>query len=157
MKYIKYLDGSWRLDEYFLYLDSLEGKVSPSALEFAKKKNHYDLRSHESLHDAWLQELKLFESAEGERFEIRIVNVYSRYLGPYHDLEFSLNYLGVVGFHIQGQNLSNGHGDVLMHEMCMEGVDLMSHELLFSTGSTIKIVFRGFQHECRVIDERLPS
>lgn len=150
MKYIKKLSGGgWDLTAYYDYLNANQEKFPLEASVFALDQRNYDLTSHQSLHDAWLEWLLVSEPATGARSETRNIQIECRFLGPYHDYYIELKYIDVGEYKIiTGQAMSNpfvSHGDLLMHEMCIENSHL-SHEMEFSSGAIIKIKSGGFSH-----------
>src|SRR5258706_8378391 len=96
MKYIKDASGGgWDLKSYFGYLDDIKDRLPADLFAFARNADNYDLMSHQSLHDAWLNSVLMIENATGSRSEIRKVSIECRFLGPYHDLEIILLYSNV--------------------------------------------------------------
>jgi hypothetical protein len=153
MKYIVDLpSGGWDLGNYFLHLNNAKEKLPAEVFSFASDTRNYDLESHQSLHDAWLENLKITEPASGDRSEIRTIEIECRFLGPYHDLFINLKYSGVSSFsfltpEVTGEEKFStvGHGDLLMHEITMNQ-NQMNHELIFSRGSIFKIAFANLRH-----------
>lgn len=152
MKHIIDLEaGGWSLDNYFIYLEGVKEKFPVEVFEFAADSRNYDLTSHQSLHDAWLESLKISEPASGLRGEVREIQIDCQFLGPYHDSFINLRYSGVSSFSlltpgsVEGGASKIGHGDLLMHEITISE-DQMSHELIFSRGSIFRIAFTGLQH-----------
>jgi hypothetical protein len=152
MKYIKDTAEGWLLDNYFSYLESCEN-MDPKTKSFAIDRSRYDLSSPGSLHDAWLDRLSLIEEASGNRHQVRPLSVVVEFLGPYHDRRFRLTYSGVRKYVMQGDKLSNGHGDLLMHEFSMDDHGLTAHEMNFSSGSSLIFVFERFDFEEQVIEQ----
>jgi hypothetical protein len=151
MKYIKYGAEGWSLDDYFSYIESCD-RMDPKTKSFAIDRSRYDLSSPGSLHDAWLDRLFLVEEASGNRHQVRPLNVVVELLGPYHDRRFRLTYSGVKQYVMQCDKLSNGHGDLLMHEFTMDDHGLTTHEMIFSSGSSLRFVFESFRFEEQVIE-----
>lgn len=150
MKYIQKLsDGGWELTGYFDYLNANRDQMPLEALTFAIDQRNYALTSHQSLHDAWLEWFLISEPASGSRTEIRSIQIECRFLGPYHDQYIELKYFDVYEYKIIANQVAAnplvGHGDLLMHEMRMQG-EYVAHEMVFSSGAVFEIVFRGFSH-----------
>ena len=142
MKRIKYSSESgWPLDQYFEYVESIKHSIPSHVYDLASDKSNYDLSSHTSLHDAWLESICISEPASGDRSEVRGVFIKARYLGPFHDLHIELDYSNVIGYEIikTGSDTSCGHGDLLMHEFYIDDRNYIFHEIIFSNNSQIKI------------------
>lgn len=142
-------DG-WSLTQYFDYLDLNREILPREVYEFASNREHYSLTSHRSLHDAWLEWLVVSESASGNRSEIRCVQIECRFLSPYHNQYIELKYVGVCGYVLKAidpllGNSAVGHGDLLMHEVRLEGGRVV-HEMLFSNGGSVEIWCQTFSH-----------
>jgi hypothetical protein len=140
-------------DNYFSYLPTVQDKFTHSAYQFASNPHHYDLSSHLSLHDAWLESFTVSEVATGERKQIRNIEITLCFLGPFHDFKFYLKYSSVSSYqstfgHPESTNIPipTSHGDLLIHEMRISNQGHQEHELLFSSGSTIVIAFGEFSH-----------
>lgn len=150
MKYIQKLSGGgWDLTAYFTHLNASRGKMPAEALAFALDQRNYDLTSHQSLHDAWLEWFLVSEPATGARSETRCIQIECRLLGPYHDHYIELKYVDVQEYKvIAGRAMANplvGHGDLLMHEMRSER-SYVTHEMIFSGGAIVEITFGSFSH-----------
>lgn len=150
MKHIRNLPGGgWDLTAYFDHLNANRDKMPVEALAFALDPRNYDLTSHQSLHDAWLEWFLVSEPATGARSETRGIQIECRFLGPYHDHYIELKYVDVREYKvIASQPIANplvGHGDLLMHEMRVEG-SYVTHEMVFSNGAVFEIVCLSFSH-----------
>lgn len=150
MKHIRNLPGGgWDLADYFDYLNANQDKIPAEALAFALDRRNYDLTSHQSLHDAWLEWFLVSEPATGARSETRSIQIECRFLGPYHDHYIELKYVDVSEYKvIAGQAPGSplvGHGDLLMHEVRAEGAHVI-HEMVFSNDTVFEIVCRSFAH-----------
>lgn len=139
---------------YLQYLQEHRDYFPPDVYAFAIDTQNYDLTSHQSLHDAWLERFCIAEVASGERSEIRAIQIEASFLGPYHDLKIHLVYSGVIEYSIMTPaELSHpphgviGHGDLLIHAMTLtENNKALVHELYFSRGSMFRIVCETFAH-----------
>lgn len=150
MKHIRYsLDGGWDLSHYVLYLEASRENLPEEAFLFAADLRNYDLRSHQSLHDAWLELFSVRELSSGSRSETRIAQIECRFLGPFHDLYIELIYSGVTAYRVEMPDASGSgavaHGDLLMHEVRAEE-SRVAHEMVFSRGGRIEVLCQGFLH-----------
>ncbi|MBT9513547.1 MAG: hypothetical protein IV104_14510 [Acidovorax sp.] len=151
MKYIQqFPGGEWDLTAYFVYLNANQGKFPLEAINFALDQRNYDLTSHQSLHDAWLEWFLVSEPATGARSETRGIQIECRLLGPFHDCYIELKYIDVQEYKITAGRVTKnplvGHGDLLMHEMRIERSYLI-HEMVFSGGSIVEITSGRFSHQ----------
>lgn len=142
--------GGWELSGYFNYLASIRETMPPEVLQFALDQRNYDLTSHQSLHDAWLEWILISEPATGARSEIRSTQIECRFLGPYHDQFIEIKYLGVNAYKLisadqSATNRAVAHGDLLMHEVRIEGAHVI-HEMVFSNGAMFEVTCQTFKH-----------
>lgn len=157
MNYISSLpSGGWSMDEYFKYLSMHKSKFSTAVFDFAANSQNYDLVSHQSLHDAWLEFFSIVELASGERSQVRVINIDCRFLGPYHDVQIYITYVDVLNYSLSGRSADHlnstasvGHGDLLMHEVNVTERGSITHEMVFSLGGTFKIECRDIIHSVR--------
>jgi hypothetical protein len=145
--------GVVHFDSYFMYLESVKERLPPHVYVFASDFKHYSLRDHASLHDAWLDHLHIVELAEGERSELRKIEIEACFLGPFHDRRIFLSYKNVTGYslqtspHFAALPLHHvGHGDLLIHELRFHPSGNMIHEMEFSRGSTLLIRCSDLTH-----------
>jgi len=75
---------------YSAYVESIRHKLPPHVYSFASDSRYFDLTSHSSLHDAWLETFAVQEVASGERREIRRLEIAISLLGPFHDRRIHL-------------------------------------------------------------------
>ncbi|MFZ6709581.1 hypothetical protein [Undibacterium sp. TC9W] len=144
---------------YQRYLQEHRDLFPPDVYAFAIDTGNYDLRSHQSLHDAWLERFCISEPASGERSEIRAIQIEASFLGPYHDLKIHLVYSGVIEYSIvTPQDFAHppfatiGHGDLLIHEVSLtDDNQAVVHEWYFSRGSVFRIVCETFRHSVEII------
>lgn len=151
--HIKFTDEGILLDDYFAYLSSVKERFTPELYAFAANQKHYNLTSHSSLHDSWLNFLNFQERATGERNETRDLEIDLQLLGAFHDRNINLKYKGVqsVSFDIprEFQNLPKyqvANGDLLMHEISINQYEEFEHKILFSRGSFLQISCFSIQH-----------
>jgi len=147
---IERYNRKWR--EYVQYLESFRDRIPKSALEFATAPWHYNTSDHRSLHDSWVESLVISEPSQGDRHEIRSLEVQIRLLGPYHDGNTKLRYQEVLSYSLNTQGESKyaprpnvGHGDWLCDEVRLSERSHVLHEIEFRHGSRWVI-------ECRDIE-----
>jgi hypothetical protein len=140
-------------DQYLTYLNKAKHKMPAAVYEFAIKQEHYNLDSHESLHDAWLEYLTICEPAEGERKEERCVDIKTCYLGPFHDCLIYVHYKNVRSYSLHSPAVfenpptyKSGHGDLLTHKISVLENNHIKHEVKFSRGSVLSIIFEDLEH-----------
>ncbi len=133
---------------YARYLESIRYQLPAHIYAFASDSRHFDLNSHSSLHDAWLETLTILETASGERSQIRQLEVQLCLLGPFHDLRIHLHYTGVTQYRfITPPRYDHpAHGDLLTHEVRLGHDGLLVHELLFERDATFLIECADFRH-----------
>lgn len=159
MEYLKYNEESgWDFSEYFGYLTECRSILPEELFEFFFDERRYNMESHDSLHDSWVEFIAIKEPSSGSRHEIRAVEIHVGLLGPYHDKKFVLKYSGVSNYELSREysakdnaDCSNGHGDLLVHELSVKGPHRFCHTMLFSTGRKLVIEFRTFAFEAHDI------
>lgn len=134
------------IQNYFKYIETIKQKISQSVYSFAKDSKNYDLDSQQSLHDAWLNFIKIYELSSGKRSENRKTEIVIELLGSYHDILISLTYSDVKTINMSShKELSHGWGDLLVHEFRLDKDDIhIIHELEFQYG-TIILSFKNFK------------
>lgn len=141
---------------YFSYLRSIEARLPKHIFEFASNPQHYDLTSHSSLHDAWLEGLTINEEPRNKIGQLGL-EVHLVLLGPFHDRKIHLKYSQVkaVQFHWPSSSIGPEkepvHRDVITHEIRLDSDGLLTHELLFDQKRTLSISFRDFAHQEELI------
>lgn len=154
MKYILTdKEGTTNFDEYFKYIESIKNNIPSHLYSFASDSKYYGLNSRESLHDAWLNNLNIVEPAKGERKESRAIEIEANFLGSYHDRTIKLQYKEVLAFELKTPeefsappSFEIGHGDLLYHELTLEGKETLVHEMEFSRGSVFIIKCKNIIH-----------
>ena len=138
---------------YSAYIASIQHKLPPHVYSFASDPRHFDLSSHSSLHDAWLETLTVREAASGERHEVRRMEVTLCLLGPFHDRRIHLHYTGVTRYSFtapsrfgESRYEHTAHGDLLTHEIRLGHDGLLVHELLFERDATLLIECSDIRH-----------
>lgn len=139
-------------DGYSAYVESIRGKLPKHVYAFASNPAHFNLDSHSSLHDAWLESLTVKENASGERRQIRQLEIQLCLLGPFHDRRIHLHYIEVLRYSLHGRPSTEpryehtAHGDLLTHEIRLGHDGLLIHELLFQSDSKILIESADIRH-----------
>ncbi len=162
MKFLEILPaGEYNFDfsAYLQYLEEHRVHFPADVYAFAINLQNYDLTSHQSLHDAWLERFCITEPASGERSENRAIQIEASFLGPYHDLKIHLEYSGVTAYSIDTPaEFSSppfagiGHGDLLIHALSLtEDNQAVVHELYFSRGSLFRIVCETVKHRLEML------
>jgi hypothetical protein len=138
---------------YHAYVESIREQLPPHVYAFASDIRHFDLASHSSLHDAWLESFTVRETASGERQEIRQMEIVMALLGPFHDLRIHLNYTGVTRYSLavpprygDSRYANTAHGDLFTHEVRLGHEGLLVHELLFERDATFLIECSDIRH-----------
>jgi len=144
---------------YRAYIESIREKLPPHVYAFASDIRYFDLQSHSSLHDSWLESFTVREAASGERQEIRRMEIAIALLGPFHDLRIHLHYTGVTRYSfIAPSQYGNtrfdhtAHGDLFTHEIRLGHGGLLVHELLFERDATFLIECSDIRHSEEVIE-----
>jgi hypothetical protein len=131
--------GVVHFDLYFTYPESVKECFPPHVYAFASDSKHYSLHDYSSLHDAWLDYLHIIEPAEGERRELRRIELAACFLGPFHDRRVFLSYKNVTSYSLQTSPdfaalppHRVGHGDLVVHELRIHPSGDIIHEIIFS-------------------------
>ena len=138
---------------YAAYIESIRHKLPPHIYSFASGPRYFDLSSHSSLHDAWLESLTVREVASGPSQEIRRIEIELCFLGPFHDRRIRLHYTGVARYTFttpprygEPRFEHAAHGDLLTHEIRLGHDGLFIHELLFERDATFLIECSDIRH-----------
>ena len=138
---------------YSAYVASIQHKLPPHVYSFASDPRYFDLSSHSSLHDAWLETLTVREAAGGARHEVRRMEVALCLLGPFHDRRIHLHYTGVTRYSFtapprygEPRYEYTAHGDLLTHEIRLGHDGLLIHELLFERDAALLIECSDIRH-----------
>ena len=160
MDYIQSKPGEIDYGTYKKYVQSIREKLPKHIYDFAANPGHFDLTSHSSLHDAWLESLVVDETASGERNEIRQLEVRISLLGPFHDRRIRLRYAGVARYSFDAPARYDdprydhtAHGDLFTHEIRLGHNGLFVHELLFERDATFLIECADIRHTEELIED----
>jgi hypothetical protein len=133
-------------------------RFPPHVYAFASDSKHYSLDDHASLHDALLDYFHIVDPAEGERRELRKVELEACFLGPFHDLRIFLSYKNVTDYSLQTSpdftalpSHRVGHGGLLAHELRIHPSGDIIHEMEFSRGSILLIRCNDLTHREELI------
>jgi hypothetical protein len=143
---------------YSAYIESIRHKLQPHVYSFASDSRYFDLTSHSSLHDAWLESFTVQEVAVGENSEIRDMEIAISLLGPFHDRRIYLRYIGVTRYSFvapprygESRYEHTSHGDLLTHEIRLGHDNFLIHEILFERDATFLIECSDIRHVEEVI------
>jgi hypothetical protein len=144
VKFIKYKDNSWQLEEYLEYLNKVRDELPSGAREFALSPEHYDFENPKCPHDSWVECISIKETSTGKRSEKRALEITAKFLGSFHDGFFEILYKDVQKYSLNleraaRENTKIGHGDWIIDEILFESSGLVSHEIVFSDSGMWKI------------------
>ncbi len=138
---------------YRVYLESIREKLPPHVYAFASDIRYFNLESHSSLHDAWLENFIVREVATGETQEIRRMEIAIALLGPFHDRRIHLHYTGVTQYSFNApprygekRYKHTEHGYLITHEIRLDHEGLLVHEILFERDATFLIECSDVRH-----------
>lgn len=120
-----------RYDKYRKYLKSISDSLPISAREFALAEWRLSPSFHECPHDSWVEYLKIYEDASGERRQNRVLHIEVRLLGAYHDGFLDLKYKNVTQYALSKTDNWEDHGDWLYDEVRLSENKLVLHEIEF--------------------------
>ena len=147
-------------ERYSSFIDSIRDQIAPHVYAFAANPCHFDLSSRSSLHDAWLENLSISESASGERSENRRTEISMRFLGPFHDRRIHLLYTGVTRYSFSSpphydepRYEHTTHGDLYTHEVRLGDEGRLIHELCFENKAQFLIECLDFTHSEEILPE----
>jgi hypothetical protein len=134
-----YEDLNGIFKSYKQHVESLRDRMPAKAFEFASADWHYDDAAI-GLHDSWVESVVLREIAEGERREIRSLEIVVELLGAYHDRIIRLHYTGVRKYELSNDSDEDAHGDWLTDEFDITDDGFVVHEVKFAPGGSWRIV-----------------
>jgi hypothetical protein len=138
---------------YKSYLQSVQNSLPPHVFEFAAAPWHYDHTDHRCPHDGWLESLTVRENAEGDRRQLRCIEIELLLFGASHDGHMRMTYRAVSSYFITLPTCESsfgnrvGHGDWLVDEFRLSTNGLILHKVLFSSGSRFEIECHDFDWE----------
>ncbi len=153
MQYIKPKPGQIDYQRYRTYLQSIREKLPEHVFLFAANPQHFDLSSHSSLHDSWLEQLTVRENAKAVRNEIRNLEIDILLVGPFHDRQIHLHYADVKQYScsMPPNDRCATHGDLFTHEIRLSEAGLIVHELEFVQGAVLIIECADIIHSEKII------
>lgn len=156
MEKLKYIyddeHGITCYDRYFSYLNDVAAAMPPVLAEFASQVSNYDLRSDDTLHDAWLRSLNVSKSYLDGAETVSKVSI--SLLHQSHVGIIDLTYFEVSSFacSLQPSKWPTSPVDLIDHEFCVVGPNKYRHFIQFDRDVWIEVVFGGFDYVRRVID-----
>lgn len=114
---------------YREYVASSRKQFPPGGYALAVSDWYFDPREHRCPHDAWLESATIFESATGERAELRAATIRIRLLGAYHDGFIELFYPHVFAHSLNTPSCEHGLGDWLYDEFRVSPSGHLIHEI----------------------------
>ena len=122
---------SW--DAYFEYLSSVSRDFPAQLYSYAANRQHYSPDGRNSLLGAWLI---------GVQLGYRAQDVVLAFVSAWHDRKHVLTYTGVESYALNIEvEYSAGDRDIVAHEFRLDDA-LVTHEIAFSTGKTVRITSR---------------
>ena len=150
MKYILSETGEIELDSYFDYLESISSYLSYSVKRFALDSDRYKLNNCKSLHDAWIDQITIYEKRQNPVPKCRVELFL---LSQCHTRIIQIVYMGVIAYRLSGHqsfigenvNKSTFHGDILTHEIRLNKKKKLVHEIIFHDKTNFKITCDDFE------------
>jgi hypothetical protein len=146
-------DNSYIIDSYVNYLRTNATHFPDGALSFATSSWHYDWNDHLCPHDSWLRSFTMLEVGSGPREADRKTNIIVEFLGSFHDIIFSIEYMNIRSYSLDCSTKLNdrrGHGDWVVDELVLSQENgKIIHEILFSTDISWKIECADIRHSYR--------
>lgn len=137
-----------RFDRYFSYIESVKSELPLHLYEFASDISRYSLDGLKTLHDAWLEELKVSTRYEQDSNVVASSEVVLRFRQAFEGT-ITIAYSGVEAF--EYRNVPNRWPDratdLLVHEVSVESDGVYSHTLVFDKDVVMKVLFRDFSLE----------
>lgn len=133
--------AGWNLDfdKYLAHLETFKNQLPFKVYEFASAPWHYDMDSHQALHDAWIEDIVMVENYPCESKKSRHMDITIKLIGPYHDYILVMEYKHISGY----QNIlyptqdNNRYYDLLLDEMTPVEDGTFRHCLYMVNGDII--------------------
>lgn len=158
MDHIYNKPGAIEYGKYKEYVESIREKLPEHIYAFAANPDYFNLKSHSSLHDAWLESLTVMETASGDRSQVRKLEIKISLLGSFHDRRIHLHYTGVARYSFDApprygepRYEHTAHGDLFTHEIRLGHQGLFIHEILFERDATFLIECSDIRHSEELI------
>lgn len=135
-------------DRYFSYIESVKNEFPVDLYAFASDFSRYELNGPKTLHDAWLEEVKISTRYAHDSNVIAASEVVLR-LRQAFEGAITVAYSGVQAFEYRNvpDRWPDRAMDLLVHEFSVESDGLYSHTLVFDQGVVMKVLFRDFSLE----------
>jgi hypothetical protein len=141
-------------DAYRRRLQKIQKRLPPSVQEYALADWHYDIADHRCPHDAWLEHVVIRELANGERAEIRRLEIEIRLLGAYHDGHIEFVYRDVESYCLdqpyrrgKWQTNEKGHKDWMVDEVDLSRHGNVLHEIEWLENGHWIIEAKSFEYK----------
>jgi hypothetical protein len=127
--------------QYTTYLDTHQHQFPAAAYAFATASWHYGGDDSRNLHDAWVEDVRVWEPALGTQRDHRSVRITIRLLGPYHDGMTHLTYPIVYAYTFDKPRNESfradvvGHDDWLVDEVRLTHDGHVVHEIIFASAA----------------------
>ena len=119
--------------EYKKYLHKVKDIFPPSAYELATSEWYFDPNDHKCPHDAWLEEINIFEPSQGERNEVRKVSIKIKLFGAYQNGFIEFYYSQVFSYRLTSLQIDTGHHDWRYDEFRLSENGRLLHEIEWSS------------------------
>jgi hypothetical protein len=116
---------AWK--KYRTYLAEVAEQMPQSARDFALAEWHHNFNDPRAPHDAWVEQVLVYESATGDRHEVRQCHIKLRLLGAYHDGHIEIEYTDVNRYSLGSEYSS--HGDWRFDEIRLSNSGNVLHEI----------------------------
>ena len=141
------LGEAWK--RYTEYLRSVQDVLPPDVAAFAGASWRYGPFDHRSLHDAWVESVRVTEGPTAGA-KTRHVDIEVTLLGPFHDGHTTLSYADVTRYDLRLNHSSSrgpeGHEDWLIDEIRVSPTGGVIHEVVFSSGGSWLIECATIRH-----------
>ncbi|MES2820227.1 MAG: hypothetical protein V4812_14715 [Pseudomonadota bacterium] len=125
-------DVAGAFKRYQAYLDQNKTRFPKKAYALASSAWYFSSADHKCPHDAWLEDLRIFEPASGDRNQDREISIEIRLLAAYHDGVIKLSYPSVFGYELSSAHVILGHCDWRYDEIRLAENGNIIHEIEWS-------------------------
>jgi hypothetical protein len=115
--------------QYERYLKENADRFPSGAYALATSDWYFGFSDHRAPHDSWLEAVTLSEPAEGERSELRTLNLRVTLLGAYHDFILEFFYPKVFSYTLANPTAERGHFDWRYDEFRLNEHGHLIHEI----------------------------
>lgn len=156
MEKLKYIyddeHGVTCYDKYFSYLGDVAPAMPPVLAEFASRVSNYDLRSADTLHDAWLKSLDVSKSYLDGPETVSKVSISLLHQSHAGIIDLTYSEVSSLACALQPSRWPTAPVDLITHEFDVVGPDRYRHFIQFDRDVWIETIFGGFDYVRRVID-----